>query len=135
LVVFVTAPLIASCNDTTTPRWAPAEVVAGSWQWVRSVDVRTAGIHTPSSDGFQASLVLVAESARAGTYTYSRVGASPISGNFTIGSEDAPGNDFISIDQPIDFLTQHAWISSGLDSLRLNGVFELGFNSTYARIK
>jgi hypothetical protein len=102
---------------------------------VRSEDVKTGAIHTPSSTGFVATLRIVAESPRAGRYTYARAGSPSVAGTFTIGSEDAPGNDFITIDTAIDFLSRNAWIAAGQDSLRLQGVFELGFNSTYARVR
>jgi hypothetical protein len=135
----VLAALLVAClacgSDPQRPRWAPAERLVGSWRWVRSIDVKTSDIHTPASSGFEASLEFAAESERSGSYVYTRSDAARISGKFTIGSEDAPGNDFISIDHPIDFLTQNAWIAASADSLDLSGVREGGFNSTYARVR
>jgi hypothetical protein len=131
------AAAVLSCSDKALPGpdWRPAERIEGTWRWVRSLDVNTTHVHSPASAGFEASLTVVAESNRSGTYTYARAGAPPVAGRFTISFEDAPGNDFISIDHPIDYLTQNAWVSAGPDSLRLNGVYELGFNSTYARVR
>jgi hypothetical protein len=137
LSIAVLAAFLLSCSDKALPDpdWSPAERIEGTWRWERSVDVKTAEVHSPASAGFEASLTVVAESDRSGTYTYARAGASPVAGRFTISFEDAPGNDFISIDHPIDYLTQNAWVSVGPDSLGLNGVYELGFNSSYSRVR
>jgi hypothetical protein len=127
----------AACSGepTTSRRWAPAERIAGSWQWIQSEDVKTSQVHTPLSTGFQASLTFTAENERSGSFIYARSGAALISGHFDILSEDAPGNDFIAVDPGFDFLTRHAWVTAGGDTLRLGGVYESGFNSTYARIQ
>lgn len=130
--------MAASCSGPATVtnlQWAPAQRAAGEWQWVRSLDVRTLDVRTPATEGFDATLVIIATSDRDGTYTYTRTGSSPVAGAFAISSEDGPGNDFVSIDTPIDFLTRNAWITSSADSLRLGGVFESGFNSVYVRVR
>ncbi len=122
-------------GDPTQPEvHAPAEELEGTWSWVRSVDVNTLDLHTPGADDFQAELVFVADSEREGSYVYRRTGAPEVNGRFGIGSEDSPGNDFIAIDHPIDFLESHAWVVAGTDSLWLGGVFENGYNSLYARV-
>jgi hypothetical protein len=125
--------LVPSC--ASEPQWAPAERIAGTWHWVRSVNVKTGDVATPSSVGVADTLAFTAHGASGGTFTFYRAGASPISGTFSIGSEDAPGNDFITISVSFPFLTRNAWVAAGGDSLRLGGVFEGGFNSTYARVK
>ncbi|MGI8842901.1 MAG: hypothetical protein ACR2HZ_04310 [Gemmatimonadaceae bacterium] len=65
---------------------------------------------------------------------YVRSGTAPVTGQFRIAFEDAEGNDFITVEPGFDFLTRNAWIAAGSDSLRLDGVFEHGYNSTYVRI-
>ena len=126
--------VVIGCGKTTAPDRQPAIRAAGTWQWVESLNVRTAEVSTPSSAGFTATLTLVAESGSSGTFTYLRSGAPPIAGHYQISFEDEEGNDFITVEPGFDFLTRYAWIAVGTDSLRLNGVFELGYNSTYARV-
>lgn len=125
---------LIGCGRTTAPDRQPAVHAAGTWQWVQSLNVRTTELSTPSSAGFVATLTLVAESGSSGTFTYLRSGAAPVTGHYQISFEDEEGNDFITVEPGFDFLTRNAWISAGTDSLRLDGVFELGYNSTYARV-
>jgi hypothetical protein len=125
---------LIGCEKTTAPDRQPAVGAAGTWQWVQSLNVRTTEVSTPSSAGFVATLTLVAESGSSGTFTYLRSGAAPVTGHYQISFEDEEGNDFITVEPGFDFLTRNAWISAGTDSLRLDGVFELGYNSTYARV-
>lgn len=130
---FLLAFLIG-CGKTTAPDYQSAVGVAGTWQWVQSLDVTTWEVSTPSSAGFTATLTLVAESASSGTFTYLRSGAPPVTGHYQISFEDEDGNDFITVEPGFDFLTRNAWIAVSPDSLRLNGGFELGYNSKYARV-
>ena len=125
---------LIGCGKTTGPDRRPVVRVAGTWQWVRSLNVRTTEVSTPSSAGFVATLTLVAESGSSGTFTYLRSGAPPVTGTYQISFEDEEGNEFITVEPGFDFLTRNAWIAAGSDSLRLDGVFELGYNSTYARV-
>ncbi len=113
---------------------APASRLAGTWRWVSALDVRTQAVHTPASAGFAATLEFRPDSPSAGAFTYTRAGQPPVTGRFSVASEDAPGNDFIVVEPGIDFLTRAAWVAVGRDSLRLGGVMELGYNSTYARV-
>ena len=129
LLVFLTG-----CEKPTASERQPADRVAGTWQWIRSVNVRTTEVSTPSSAGFVATLTLVAESGSSGTFAYLRSGAPPVTGRYQISFEDEEGNEFITVEPGFDFLTRNAWIALGMDSLRLDGVFELGYNSTYARV-
>ena len=117
-----------------TRPYAPAERLAGTWRWVSSFDVRTQVAHTPATTGHGATLQFTAESARTGTFTYTRAGSLPVTGRFEIGSEHAPGNDFVVLQPGIDYLARNAWVSAGSDSLYLGGVMELGYNSRYARV-
>ena len=87
------------------------------------------------NDGSERSVTFTAQGEREGSFVFHRPGAEPIAGSFSIAYEDAPGNDFISVSVGVPYLTPHAWIAAGLDSLRLDGVFEGGFNSTYARVR
>lgn len=127
---------LSSCGKTLAEpeRYAPAEALEGTWGWVRSLNVETGQIHTPSEDGFEAELVFAATSETEGTFSYRRTGAPEVSGNFGIGFEDDPGNDFVVLDRSIDFLESHAWVAAGLDSLWLGGVMEGGYNTTYVRL-
>lgn len=125
---------LIGCGKPTAAERQPADRIAGSWQWVRSLNVETTEVSTPSSAGFVARLTLVPESGSSGTFTYVRSDAPPVTGQFQITFEDAEGNDFITVEPGFDFLVRNAWIAAGTDSLRLDGVFELGYNSTYARI-
>jgi hypothetical protein len=113
---------------------APAARLAGTWRWVSALDVRTQAVHTPASAGFGATLEFRPDAPRAGAFTYARAGRPPVTGRFSLGSEDAPGNDFIVVEPGIDFVARAAWVAAGRDSLRLGGVMELGYNSTYARV-
>lgn len=129
----------AGCSDvaapnTLTQRWAPAERIAGTWTWVRSVDVKTGLTSTPETTGSSGTLTFTALSEREGTFVFQRPGAEAVSGRFWIASEDAPGNDFITVSASFPYVTRNAWVAAGLDSLWLGGVFEGGFNSTYARV-
>ena len=124
----------ASCGSPSGPtRYAPAESLNGSWRWVSSLDVRTMQLHTPTTAGFEATLGFAADSARSGTFTYTRTGQSPVAGRFSIYYEDAPGADFLVLERGVDFLSKSGWLGVGKDTLHLGGVMELGFNSTYAR--
>lgn len=127
---------LSSCaNGPSEPeRYAPAEALEGSWQWVRSVNVNTGQIHDPAAEDFEAELTFTASSELEGTFSYRRTNASEVIGTFGIGFEDVPGNDFIALERSIDFLESHAWLSAGTDSLRLGGVMEGGYNSTYVRV-
>lgn len=116
--------------------WAPAQVLDGTWRWVSSQDVTTGIVLTPETEGFEAELSFVAVSHNEGTFSYTRLGtADTIRGEFGIGYEDGPGNDFIAIDRAIDFLTSHAWVGAWVDELYLGGVFEMGYNSWYERVR
>ena len=98
--------------------------------------VQTQELHTPSSTHFDAELRLEASFSHNGAFTYLRSGAATTSGTFTTDSEDAPGNDFIVLSQPIDFLKRNALINVlAVDTLRLAGVMEAGYNSKYVRAK
>jgi hypothetical protein len=99
------------------------------------VDVKTGQAHTPQRDGFEATLTFVATDSSHGTFTYTRAGGTPIVGTFGIAYEHFPGSDFIGVDPGFDFLTRNAWVGAGPDSMSLGGVFELGYNSTYARVR
>lgn len=125
---------LIGCGKPTAAERQPAYRVAGTWQWVRSLNVETAEVSTPASAGFVATLTLVAVSGSSGTFTYVRSGAPAVTGQFQIAFEDSDGNDFITVEPGFDFLTRNAWITAGSDSLRLDGVFEHGYNSTYVRI-
>lgn len=125
---------LTGCGEAAAPDRQPAIRAAGTWQWVQSLNVRTMEVSTPSSAGFVATLTLVAESRSGGTFTYLRSGAPPVTGHYQISFEDEEGNEFITVEPGFDFLTRNAWIAAGTDSLRLDGVFELGYNSTYARV-
>lgn len=130
--------VLSACDGplVTSTRHTPAESIAGRWIWVSSFHVQTQELHTPSSTHFDAELRLEARSSHTGAFTYLRSGAATTSGTFTIGSEDAPGNDFIVLSQPIDFLKRNAWMSVfAVDTLRLAGVMEAGYNSKYVRAK
>ena len=132
------APTSWSCSpspvDVPLP-YAPAEALTGRWQWVSSLDVKTQQLHTPESEGYQADLQFIAESTRSGRFIYRRSdGSKVVEGSFGIGSEDAPGNDFIVLTDSIDFLREYAWVGAGPEVLWLGGVYELGFNTRYARI-
>lgn len=134
LGLFVLACTPATDPLTFEPPYPPAERLAGTWHWVQSLDVKTTQVHTPLSEGFIADLTFAADGPRSGSFTYQRAGAEVTTGRFTIDSEDGPGNDFITVDTSIDFLTRNAWVTVGQDSLRLGGVFETGYNSVYARV-
>jgi hypothetical protein len=136
ITLAVSIPLVLACDSVAPPTsWRPAERIAGSWQWVRSVDVNSGRTITPSDTGFSAAITFVATSGREGTYVFQRTGGESIRGSFSITSEDAPGNDFITVSASFPFITANAWVAAGSDSLHLGGVFERGFNSTYARVK
>ena len=136
IILAVSAALVLACDSVAPPTsWRPAERIAGSWQWVRSVDVKSGRTITPNDTGFSAAITFVATSGREGTYVFQRTGGEPISGSFSITSEDEPGNEFITVSASFPFITENAWVAAGSDSLRLGGVFEGGFNSTYARVK
>jgi hypothetical protein len=125
----------AGCEGTPVSEgYGPAAALNGSWRWVSSQDVNTQQLHTPATEGFEATLAFTATSGWDGTFTYARAGAAEVKGTFSIASEDAPGNNFVVIDTPIDFLNETAWIVAGSDSLRLNGVMEGGYASTYTRV-
>jgi hypothetical protein len=127
--------LAAGCDaGPSTPVHRPAQQLAGTWRWVSSLDVKTQRLHTPATEGFEAELRFDAESDHDGTFTYRRQGRPAVRGRFGIGSEDAPGNDFIVLEPGIDFLARNAWVSAGRDSLYLDGVMELGYNSRYVRV-
>ena len=117
-----------------TPSYAPAERLAGTWRWVSSFDVRTQVVHTPTTAGYGATLQFTPESARSGTFTYTRAGGHQVTGRFAIGSEHAPGNDFVVLEPGIDYLARNAWVAAGSDSLHLGGVMESGYNSRYVRV-
>lgn len=136
LALTLLTALLAACGagPTETREHAPAERLHGTWHWVRSLNVKTLQLHTPATDGFVAELRFIAETPYSGTFTYSRTGAAAVHGVFGITYEDAPGNDFITMEPGIDFLTRNAWVAAGRDSMHLGGVFEGGYNSTYARI-
>jgi len=131
--------LLAACSAgpaETGPRvHRPAERIAGTWRWVSSFDVKTQKLHTPATEGFEAELHFDAASSHEGAFTYRRVGQPAVQGRFGISSEDAPGRDFITVEPGIDFLERNAWIAAGTDSLHLGGVFELGYNSRYVRVR
>jgi hypothetical protein len=91
-------------------------------------------VHTPATAGFEATLRFQATGPREGTFTYARSGQPPVAGRFSVASEDAPGNDFVVIEPGIDYLARTAWLALGPDSLRLGGVMELGYNSSYGRV-
>lgn len=129
--------LLTACGSPSEPaleRYAPAPRLDGSWRWVSSLDVRTGQLHTPATAGFEATLRFTADSARSGEFAYARTGQDQTSGRFSIAYEDSPGNDFVVLERSIDFLARNAWVAVGDDSLRLGGVMESGFNSTYARV-
>jgi hypothetical protein len=132
LVMLVLATACASPPTSEVPN-APAQRLHGSWRWIAAVDTRTGQFITPAAAGFDAELQFTAESDRSGTFTYRRIGQPDIHGVFSIWSEHAPGNDFITIEPTFDFVTRNAWVAVGRDSLFLGGVFELGRNSTWAR--
>lgn len=113
---------------------APAYALEGTWRWVSSLDVRTQAVHTPGTAGYGATIRFVPEGPHAGTFTYVRAGAAPVQGRFGISSEDAPGNDFVVLEPGIDLVKRNAWLTVGRDSLRLGGVMELGYNSTFGRV-
>ena len=115
-------------------RYAPAEALQGTWRWVSSLDVKTQQLHTPASDGVEAELAFAADSELEGSFAYRRTGAPEVTGRFGISSEDSPGNDFVVLDQSIDFLESHAWLAVGPDSLWLGGGMEGGYNSRYVRV-
>ena len=125
--------LLGCARDPVAPGWMPAERLVGSWRWVSSLDVTTQALRSPATEGFDAELRFSAESARSGTFVYTRAGADPVHGRFSITFEDAPGNDFIELEPGIDFLARNAWVAVGRDTLRLGGVFERGHNSVYVR--
>ena len=126
----------AGCEGTpVSAGYGPAAALNGSWRWVSSQNVTTQQLHTPATEGFQATLTFTATSGWEGTFTYARTGAAEVKGTFSISSEDAPGNDFVAIGSPIDFLNETAWITASADSLRLNGVMEGGYVSNYARVQ
>lgn len=112
----------------------PARELEGSWRWVSSLDLSTQTLHTPQSEGYVAELKFTATSNRDGTFVYSRAGAPDVQGQFGIGSEDAPGNDFIVLEPGIDYLERNAWLGIGRDTLILNGVMESGYKTRYARV-
>lgn len=125
----------AGCEGTPLSRdYGPAAGLNGTWRWVSSQDVETQQMHTPATEGFEATLTFQAIGGWEGTFTYARAGAAAVKGSFSIASEDAPGNDFVVIDTPIDFLNETAWVTATADSLRLNGVMEAGYASTYVRV-
>lgn len=128
--------LAAACGEgpTTTREHAPAERLHGSWRWVRSLDVSTQQLHTPATDGFEAVIRFTALTPYSGTFAYSRTGQATVEGVFGISYEDAPGNDFITLEPGIDFVVRNAWVAAGRDSMWLGGVFEGGYNSMYARV-
>ena len=123
---------LLTCRGTTEP--FHLAYLPGSWQWVSSRDVRSQQTHTPSTEGHTARLQFISDSERSGTFVYTRDGQTAVQGRYDIGFEDAPGNDFVRLSESIDFLTKSAWIAVGSDTLRLDGVMELGYNSVYARI-
>jgi hypothetical protein len=128
--------LVTACGGPSAPTrgtYAPAQRLDGTWRWVSSLDVRTGQVHTPARDGFEANLHFTADSARSGAFAYARVGQTPTTGRFSVVSEDTPGNDFVVLDRSIDFLSRTAWVAASPQVLRLDGVMELGFNSSYAR--
>ena len=125
---------LAGCDTNPTTDTVPS--LAGAWRWISSTDVESGEVHLPTTEGYDARLTFAPDGDRAGTYRYARVGgeaALVVDGRYTVSYEDAPGNDFIGIDSPIDFLDEAAWIGLGSDTLRLGGVFESGYTTLYAR--
>ena len=121
------------CSQSTQP--SHLTNLPGVWEWVASVNVQTQERHSPESDAVTALLEFTAQTERAGMFRYFRDGQVAVEDRYDIAFEDAPGNDFIRLNASIDYLTESAWISVGADTLRLNGVRELGFNSVYARVR
>ena len=134
-LLLLAAPGAGCAGGPAAPEYAPAARLNGTWRWVSSLDVRTNAVHTPAPAGFEATLRFQASGPRTGTFTYARAGQPPVTGRFTIGSEDAPGNDFVVIEPGIDYLARSAWLTVGADSLRLGGVMELGYASSYERVR
>ena len=67
--------LLFACNaggPIAPPRWAPAERIAGAWEWVSSLDVKTSQLHTPVTEQFTARLTFEALSKHQGTFTRER---------------------------------------------------------------
>ena len=122
-----------TCSGATEP--SHLANLPGIWEWVASSDVQTQEVHTPVSEGFTARLEFLSDGERQGMFVYSRDGNAVVQDQYAIAFEDAPGNDFIHLQASIDYLKEFAWITVGGDSLRLNGVFELGFNSVYVRVR
>ncbi len=136
LVALVAVALAGCADDPVQPAsWDPALRISGRWEWVRAQHSQTGVLVTPGSAGFSAEIEFVRESPSTGTFRFTRTGGPTVEGRFDIGSEDVPGNDFIIMEPGIEFLTRAAWISAGSDSLRLGGVFESGYNSTYGRLR
>lgn len=134
MLLLVLAIAAAGCADTPTEApYAPAEDLEGVWHWVSSQDVSTQDLLTPATEGFEAELRFTAVTGTEGTFTYSRSDGTEVSGTFGIGYEDFPGNDFIVLDQSIDFLERNAWVGAGPETLLLGGVMEMGYNSRYSR--
>jgi hypothetical protein len=132
LALLLVVPALAGCRDAAGPNHLSN--LPGVWQWVSSTNVTSGQVHTPATEGYTARLQFVPDRERAGAFVYSRNGTTAVQGRYDIGSEDVPGNDFIVVSSSIDFLTEAAWIGVGSEALRLNGVFELGYNSLYARV-
>lgn len=131
-LLFLSLALAVGC-DGSAPTGTTSAAVEGSWEWVRAVDVQTREVHTPQTEGYEATLTFAPSGEREGTYRYARLGGVEVRGRYGIGYEHEPGADFLSVDAPIDFLTESAWLTAGGDTLYLGGVMELGYEVVYVR--
>lgn len=124
----------AACGDEPVEATWPAEI-DGTWTWVQSVDRATGAVLTPDSEGYTATLQLLVEAddPTAGGYEYRLAGEVVASGEFGIGYEDAPGNDFIAWSPPFHAFHPQQWLTAWSDQLRLVDATMGGYEVTWAR--
>jgi hypothetical protein len=134
-IAICAAVVLPGCKSSTeSSTYQPARSLEGSWRWVSSLHLSSNTLHTPQSEGFEATLRFDASTGTVGRFLYSRTGASATEGQFGIGYEDAPGNDFITLQPGIDYLQNAAWLTVTATDLILDGSLEGGYRTRYMRI-
>lgn len=102
--------------------------------WVRAVDVATREVHTPGTEGYAARLTVgPTDSDGKGDYVYRRSDGRAVEGQYHAWGDAPHGFEALTIDTPIDFLTETAYLWAVNDTLRLGGVFEGGYEVIHAR--
>lgn len=122
----------SGCNEAERNRSHLLQI-EGVWEWVESINVETKQKHTPVTEGFNAQLTFRPDDETSGTYAYSKDDRLIVEGQYGIGFEDAHGPAFITFDKGFDFLSETAWLALSEEVLVLDGVFELGYESTYSK--